>query len=91
MSDIKIERDPDKGKIESMGILKWPIWEKEPSKFDWYYDSQETCYVLEGKAKVKPENGETVEFGAGDLVIFPEGMACVWDIADKIKKHYKFG
>jgi len=51
---------------------------------------QETCLILEGKAVVKtPE--ETIEFGAGDYVVFPEGLKCTWEIKKKIRKHYKFG
>lgn len=91
MSRIKIERNPDKKKLEEMGIFNWPIWEKEPSRFDWSYDTQEACYLLEGKVRVEPEGGEAVEFGAGDLVTFPAGLNCVWDISERVKKHYKLG
>ncbi len=89
MQKIKIEHNPDKEKLEEMGVFNWPIWEKEPSRFDWSYDTDETCYLLEGKVRVEPENGEAVEFGAGDLVTLPEGLKCVWDISEKVKKHYK--
>jgi len=89
MANIKIEHKPDKQKLEFMGVFEWPIWEKEPSRFDWSYDSDETCYLLEGKVKVEPESGKPVEFGAGDLVSFPAGLKCVWDISQKVKKHYK--
>ena len=68
----------------------WGVWEKEVSEFPWEYDEQETCYILEGKAKVKSDTQE-VEFGKGDLVIFPKGIKCTWTIIEKIKKHYKFG
>jgi len=90
MSGIKIEK-PAKEKLESMGILSWPIWEKEASTFPWSYDAQETCYLLEGKVKVTPEGGDPVEFCAGDLVIFPQGMNCTWEISENVRKHYKFG
>ena len=91
MADIKIEKNPSKEKLEEMGVFSWPIWEKEPSRFDWSYDSQEICYLLEGKVKVEAEDGEAVEFGAGDLVTFPAGLKCVWDISEAVKKHYKLG
>ena len=55
------------------------------------YGDKETCYILEGSARVEPEDGEAVEFGPGDLVIFPEGMNCVWNITSPIRKHYKMG
>ncbi len=70
----------------------WPIWEKEPSKFDWSYDSQEDCLILEGEAKVigkDPNKGEWA-FKAGDYVIFPPGLKCTWIITKAIKKHYNF-
>lgn len=69
---------------------EWPIWEKEASLFPWEYETSETCHVLEGKAIVTPENGEPVEFGAGDWVVFPKGMRCTWEVTEKIKKHYNF-
>jgi hypothetical protein len=90
VSDIKIEK-PSEDQLKEMGIRKWPIWEKESSKFDWYYSDQETCYLLEGKVTVTPENAVAVDFGAGDLVVFPKGMKCIWDIKEPVRKHYSFG
>lgn len=75
---------------ESQEATAWSIWEKEESTFPWEYDEQETCLVLKGKATVKCPEG-TVEFGAGDYVVFPVGLKCTWEIKEKIKKHYKFG
>lgn len=89
MAKIEI-RKPGKEELEKLNVEKWPIWEKEPSKFDWYYDEKETCYILEGKVKVTTDE-ETMEFGKGDLVIFPAGLSCAWEIFEKVKKHYKFG
>ncbi|TNF99133.1 MAG: DUF861 domain-containing protein, partial [Gammaproteobacteria bacterium] len=60
------------------------------SSFPWTYDSQETCYLLNGRVVVTPENGEPVELKAGDLVTFPKGMNCTWDIKEAIRKHYQF-
>lgn len=91
MGEIKIER-PDEQTLKELGVDSWPIWEKEASRFDWSYDTKETCYILEGSAKVEPAGGgEPVEFGAGDLVTFPEGLDCVWEITSPIRKHYKMG
>jgi uncharacterized protein len=90
MSGIKVER-PDAERLRGLGVEGWPIWRKEVSSFDWSYDGEEVCYILEGKASVKPVGGEAVEFGSGDLVTFPRGMDCVWDIKEPIKKHYRMG
>ena len=90
MKEIKIER-PDDETVERMGIRSWPIWEKEASTFDWHYGECETCFILEGRVRVEPEEGEPVEFGPGDLVTFPEGMDCVWRVERPVRKHYRFG
>lgn len=84
---IEIQR-PSKGDLEGKGVLSWPIWEKEVSRFDWYYDSIEECYLLEGKVVVETEDGEKVEFGKGDFVTFPRGLSCTWDIKEPVRKHY---
>jgi len=76
--------------LQKLGVKSWPIWEKEPSTFPWHYDDTETCYLLTGKVNVKTDE-EEVEFGAGDLVTFPEGLSCEWAISEHVKKHYKFG
>ncbi len=68
----------------------WSMWEKEESTFPWEYNEKETCLILKGKAVVKCPEG-TVEFGAGDYVVFPRGLKCTWDIKNRITKHYKFG
>jgi len=91
MNEIKIENSPPKEKLDEMDVFSWPIWEKEASRFNWVYDDKETCYILEGRVVIEPEDGDPVEFGAGDLVIFPKGLKCTWDIKEDVKKHYNFG
>jgi len=86
---IKIDK-ADKNEMAEKGVLDWPIWEKEISRFDWHYDSIEECYLLEGEVVVETEDGEKVEFGEGDFVTFPEGLSCIWDIKKPVRKHYNF-
>jgi uncharacterized cupin superfamily protein len=90
MAQISIEK-PGEEKLKQLGVSGWPIWEKEVSRFDWHYDDKETCYLLAGKVTVTAKDGESVNFGTGDLVVFPRGLSCVWDIQEPVKKHYKFG
>jgi len=75
---------------EEVHMKTCPTWEKEPSVFPWHYDQQETCLVLEGEVSVVTDD-QTVSFGAGDYVVFPQGMDCTWNIKQKIRKHYQFG
>ena len=70
----------------------WPIWTGPVSRFDWDYTQTETCLILEGSVAVtdRPGTGESISFSAGDLVVFPVGLKCVWDIREPVKKHYSF-
>jgi hypothetical protein len=91
MSDIKVEKDPATDRIETLGVKSWPIWTKEVSKFPWSYDEPETCYFLEGEVVVTPDGGSPLAVGKGDLVTFPSGMSCTWDVRKPVRKHYRFG
>lgn len=79
-----------KEELENRGIFSWSIWEKEISRFDWFYDTTEQCYILEGKVIIETEDGEKVEIGKGNFVTFPKGLSCIWDIKEPIRKHYNF-
>jgi uncharacterized cupin superfamily protein len=90
MGQIEKER-PSRERLAELGVERWSPWECEPSTFDWEYGDEETCYVLEGQVRVKTLAGEEVEFGAGDLVRFPKGLKCTWEVVRKIRKVYRFG
>ncbi len=75
--------------IEKRKIKTWPVWEKEVSKFDWQYDSDEECYILDGEVVVKTDEGDYA-VKAGDFVTFKKGLKCVWYIKKSIRKHYNF-
>ncbi len=86
---IRVER-PEFRVLEQMGVTRWPIWEKEPSKFDWSYHETETCFLIDGDVIVKTPQGQ-VAFGKGDLVTFPRGLRCTWHVKKSVRKHYRFG
>lgn len=88
---IHIEHQPSQASLQALGVSQWPIWTKEISTFPWTYDTAETCYLLEGEVIVTPTEGAAVQLRAGDLVRFPAGMTCTWDIRQPVKKHYHFG
>jgi len=88
---ILVESNPSQAKLDELACYSWPIWTKEVSEFPWQYGEMETCLILEGKVTVTPSDGEPVSFGKGDLVIFPQGMTCVWKVIEPVKKHYRFG
>ncbi len=67
----------------------WSVWECPVSEFDWTYSGEETAYLYKGKVKVIAGD-ETVEFGAGDLVVFPAGLSCRWIVEEDVTKVYMF-
>ena len=70
-------------------IFSWGIWTKEVSKFDWTYDSDEECLILEGEVIVHTDEGD-FHIKAGDFVTFRKGLKCVWEVIKPIRKHYNF-
>lgn len=91
IAGVKVISNPPQSKLTELGVTSWPKWGCPPSKFPWTYSAKETCYLLKGKVKVYPDgSNQAVEIGAGDLVEFPKGMTCTWDVSEEVDKHYKF-
>ena len=86
--NIKIDKLTEE-EVNNKGVLSWPIWECEVSEFDWEYDQQESCLLLEGEVEVKTDL-ETVNFSAGDFVVFPKGLKCKWKVIKPVRKYYSF-
>ncbi|KAL6516233.1 hypothetical protein OROGR_019538 [Orobanche gracilis] len=89
---IIVQKNPSESQLSQLGIKSWPKWGCCPGKYQVKYEEGETCYIVRGKVKVYPKNDETqtVEFGAGDLVIIPKGISCTWDVSVAVDKYYKF-
>lgn len=90
-TNILVISNPSKTKLNELDVFNWSIWEKEVSEFPWRYNETETYYFLEGDVVVTPDGGAPVKMGKGDLVIFPEGMSCIWKVNQAVAKHYQFG
>ena len=67
------------------------MWKCEPSNFSLKYSEKEICLIIEGEAKIKTEAGESYFIKSGDLVEFPEGLSCEWQIIKSFKKHFRLG
>ena len=86
------KKKPTEELLNKLNVKSWGTWEKEKSIFDWSYDETETCYILEGNVEVTDsKTGEKLQFQKGDLVQFPKGLDCVWNVKKPIRKYYKFG
>ena len=77
--------------IKEIGIKNWPKRTCDESPFNWIYEDKETCLLLEEEVNMTSEGEGSVKFSAGDLVIFPAGMDCRWDVHKVVRKHYRFG
>lgn len=89
VKDVEVHKPSEQ---EEQKCKSWPTWSCDTSEFDWDYDQTETCLILEGKVTVtdRPESGESVSFGPGDMVVFPRGFKCVWKVTEPVRKHYQF-
>lgn len=85
---IVVEKNPAASRLETLGVSKWPTWQKEVSVFPWTFPEQEIAYILEGECVITPEGGAPVSFGKGDLVTFPAGMKASWEVKQPLHKHY---
>lgn len=91
--EIVVVRGPTEKQINT--CRTWPVWGCGASKFPWSYSDRETALMIKGKCTVTPDDmekfGPAVSIESGDLVTFPAGMSCVWDVTEEISKHYNFG
>ena len=84
--DIIVRKPTDR---EIAEMKSKPVWSCGVSEFDWYYDSEETSLIIEGEVTVN-YSSKNVTLSAGDFVVFPEGLSCVWQVKKPVKKHYMF-
>ncbi len=91
MKKIRIEAHPDATRLEKLKVSDWPEWEKTTSTMPWTYFEDETSYIVEGRVIVTPDQGDPVEISKGNLVTFPAGMSCVWQIIEPIRKRFRIG
>ena len=86
---ISVEQTPAQSRLDSLGVSKWPTWQKEVSTFDWIFFEREIAYILDGECVITPIGGAPVSFGKGDLVTFPAGLKASWQVVKPLHKHYR--
>ncbi|TVU15290.1 hypothetical protein EJB05_38802 [Eragrostis curvula] len=90
---ITVEKNPPEARLLQLRVKSWPKWGCPPGKYPLKFDAALTCYLIKGRvrAAIKGSSSrECVEFGAGDLVVFPKGLSCTWDVVVGVDKHYNF-
>lgn len=87
VKDVIVRKPSDK---EKETCSSWPIWTCQPSNFEWQYTEKETCLIIEGEVTIT-DGKNSVSFGPGALVIFPNDLECIWNVKKAVKKYYNFG
>ena len=62
------------------------FWDCTAGRFNWFYDVDETVYVLEGSVTIKNQQGLTRRVSAGDWVFFPKGSYAEWTVHQYVRK-----
>jgi uncharacterized cupin superfamily protein len=62
------------------------IWDCTAGRFNWFYDLDETIYVIEGAVVVKDVAGVARRLSAGDTIFFPAGTRAEWHVEDYIRQ-----
>jgi uncharacterized protein len=62
------------------------IWDCTAGKFNWFYDYDETVYIIEGSVRLKDAKGVQRRVSAGETVHFPAGSRAEWVVDKYIRK-----
>lgn len=80
-SGTVLSRSPDSRIIRG-------IWRCTPGRFSWQFSYDETLVVLEGRATIEFDTGETVNVGAGDMAFFGRGHGSTWTVHETVLKGF---
>jgi uncharacterized protein len=62
------------------------LWDCTAGRFNWFYDVDETVYVIEGGVVVKDAAGATRCLSVGDTIFFPAGAIAEWHVENYVRK-----
>ena len=68
------------------GTASTLIWDCSAGRFNWFYDVDETIYVIEGGVVIRDAGGAARRLSAGDTIFFPAGARAEWHVEDYIRK-----
>ena len=68
------------------GAASTLIWDCTAGRFNWFYDIDETIYVLEGSVIVKDPAKAPRRLATGDTVFFPAGSRAEWNVEGYVRK-----
>jgi len=68
------------------GTASTLIWDCTAGRFNWFYDVDETIYVIEGGVVIRDAGGAARRLSAGDTIFFHAGARAEWHVEDYIRK-----
>jgi uncharacterized cupin superfamily protein len=68
------------------GMASTFIWDCTAGRFNWYYELDETVYVLEGSVVIKDPMGACRRLSVGDTILFPAGTHAEWNVESYVRK-----
>src|SRR6476661_7626473 len=70
----------------SDGTSSTIIWQCTESRFNWYYDFDETIMILEGSIVLESDGMPPKRYGVGDVIFFRNGAHAKWHVESYVKK-----
>ena len=64
------------------------FWAATRGKWRVRYTEHELCHLLAGRVAIVSEDGERVEFAAGDSFVVPAGFVGTWEVLEDCRKLY---
>jgi uncharacterized cupin superfamily protein len=68
------------------GTAKTIVWDCTAGRFNWFYDMDETVYVLAGSVLIKDGAGHSRRVTAGETILFRAGSQAEWTVESYIRK-----
>ena len=68
------------------GFATTVIWDCTAGVFNWFYDIDETVYVLEGSVTIEDGDGKVRALNGGDAAYFPAGSSAKWTVENYVRK-----
>ena len=72
--------------VSADGNARSYIWDCTAGRFNWFYEADETVYVIEGGVVLTDGTGPARRLCAGDTIFFPAGAHAEWHVENYIRK-----
>ena len=90
--DRLLAGDPRQGAANAYsdpsGRFHTGIWAAEPATWRVHYTEHEYCEILEGRIRMRHDDGAVEEVGPGDRFVVPAGWRGTWEVLERARKVY---